>query len=430
MPVTQQEQTKPCELSIEVEIDPEKVKKAFDESYREAGKVINVPGFRKGKAPRAMVEKFVDLDHLKERVAEKLVNDAYEEVIAEAGVEPFATAEYEIVHLEDAEPFKFKARIPLAPKVELGNYTKIDVERLVPVVTDEDIQKEIDSIRERSAKVENVEDRPVQKGDLVIINMTDPNGSSRETVVEAGGNLESFDEGLIGMEKGETKTIEINYPEDYEDAEAAGTSSSVIITVNDIKSRELPEMTDELVKMISEGSEEKIETVDELKGKIRSAMEKAAEDVADRQVEQKLVDAVVEGAKIDYPEVMAYDEVRHRFDELLKELKSRKMSLEEYLQATGRTIEQLQTQLEGASERDIKVNLAIYEVAKKENIEVTDEDVEAEIEKMALESGMPKESIKAYMDKTGGRSAIESRLLRRKVLDFLAKASNIKNVGR
>jgi trigger factor len=214
------------------------------------------------------------------------------------------------------------------------------------------------------------------------------------------------------MEKGDTKTIEIAYPEDYEDKDLAGTTSTVVVTVNDIKSREVPEMTDELVKQISEGSEEKIETVGELKEKIKTAMEKAASDVADRQVEQNIVEKVIEGAEINFPEAMVREEVQHRFQDLLSELKSRKMTIEEYLEATGRTFEQLTSQLESASERDIKVNLVLYEVAKAENIEVTDEDVEAEIEKMAQESGMPVESIKAYMDKTGGRSSIESRLLR------------------
>lgn len=430
MAVTQKEQTKPCEISLEIEVETEKVKKAFDAAYREAGKVINVPGFRKGKAPRSILERFVDEDALKERVAEKLVQEVYEDVIKEAEIDPFGTSEYEIVYLTDGEPFKFKAKIPLAPEVKLGKYQGIKVDRLAPAVSDEDIQREIDSIRERAAKVENVEDRPVQKGDLAIVSLTDPSGQARETVVEAGGNLPSFDEGLVGMSKGDTKTIEIAYPDDYEDKDLAGTASQVVVTVNDIKSREIPEMTDELVKQISEGSEEKIETVGELKDKIKSAMEKAASDVADRQVEQNIVEKVIEGAEINYPEVMVQEEVRHRFQELLSELKTRKMTLEEYLEATGRTFDQLSGQLESASERDIKVNLVLYEVAKAENIEATEEDVEAEIGKMAQESGMPVESIKAYMDKTGGRSSMESRILRRKVLDFLAKASNIKNVGR
>jgi trigger factor len=429
VPITQQEQTKPCEVSLEIEVEAEKVKKAFDQAYKEAGKHVNVPGFRKGKAPRAMLERYVSEDHIMEHAAEELVRPAYEEALEEAGIEPYGPAGYEIIHLADAEPFKFRAKVPLAPTVELGKYTGIEVERLSRQVSDEDVEKELESIRQRSAKVENVEGRPAKQGDLAIIRMVEPDGETKETVVEIGNNLASFDKGLIGMNIGETKTIDLVYPKDYEDKELAGTKSQTTVTLNDIKERQLPELNDEFVKQISEKSEEKIETVEQLKDKIKSAMEKAASDIADREIESKIIEKIVESSKIDIPDVMTEHEVAHRLQDLMSNLKNRNLTLEDYFEATGTNFEETQSRMESSAERDIKVSLALGEIAKAEKMEVSDEEVEAEITRMAEESSYPRESIAAYVDKTDGKEAIENRILRRKVLDFLVDNSNIKNVG-
>jgi trigger factor len=430
VPVIQQEQTKPCEVSLDIEVEADVVIKAFDEAYTELGKHASVPGFRKGKAPKSLLKQYLSEERVKEHAAETLVHNAYEKAIEEAGLDPFGAAEYEVVHLEEAEPFKFKAKVPLAPKIELGEYVGIEVERLTPVVSDEDIQKEIDEIRERMAKVESIDDRPVQVGDLAIISVTEPNGEARETVVEAGKNLDSFDAGLLGMNKDESKAIELSYPKDHEDADLAGTKTIVTVKVNDIKSRSVPEMTDELVLEISEKSDEKITTVEELRQKIRTAMEKAAVDLADRKTESAIVDKIVGNAEINFPDTVLEHEVEHRFEDLLAQLDSRKMNLEQYLEGTSQTFEQLRSHIEEAAQRDLRVNLVLFEIATKEKLEVSDEDVEAELQDMAKEAGVPIESVRAYVDKTGGKKSIENRLLYRKVLDFLVKASNIKNKGR
>jgi len=428
VPVIQKERTKPCEVSLEIEVEPELVSKAVDEAYREAGKTAEVPGFRKGKAPRAVLERYVPEERVLARAVDKLVQPAYERALEETGIKPFGDAEYEVVHLRDAEPFVFRAKVPLEPTVKLGNYVGIEVERLARQVSDEDVEHEIDVLRERSAQVENV--RPVQKGDLVIVRLTEPDGETRETIIEAGKNLESFDAGLIGMNAGETKTIELVYPKDYEDAELAGTTGRVTVTVSDIKERRVPELTDEFVRQMTEEFDEKIETVEELRRRIRSIMERSAAELADREVKSKIVEKVVENSEICFPDSMLDREVARRLQNLLGELESRKLTLEDYLKATERTFEELRSQIERSAERDLRINLALFEVIKQEKIEVSDEEVEAEVARIAQKSGRPVESLNAYLDKTGGRQDIRSRLLRRKVLDFLVHASNIKHVGR
>lgn len=429
MPITQKEQTNPCEMLLEIEVDSATVKKAFDKAYKEAGKHTQVPGFRKGKAPKNILEKYVSLEHIKEHAAEELVYPAYEEALKEADVEPFAAAEYEVIHLEDGEPFKFKAKIPLPPTVELGNYKGVEVERFIRQISDEDVDMEVESLRERAAKVENVEGRPVEKGDLAIITITEPNGESRKTIVEAGKNLPSFDEGLIGMAKGETKSIEFAYPDDYEEKELAGTKSYSAVTVEDIKSRQLPELNDDFVKEITKGGKEELETVQALKDLIKTRMEEAASELADRETQTKIIDKIVESSNICFPEAMLRHEVSHRFQDLVNDLKARELTIEDYLSATGRTIEELQSQMEESAARDIRVSLVLNEIGEKEKIEVSDEEVEAEITKMAEESGYPRESVMAYIDRTETKDVLKNRIRRRKVLDFLVNASNIKNIG-
>jgi trigger factor len=232
------------------------------------------------------------------------------------------------------------------------------------------------------------------------------------------------------MNKGETKSIELAYPEDHEDKEMAGQTSRVTVTVGDIKERQIPELDDDFVKAISEKSEEKIETVDQLKDKIRSAMEQAANDLADRQVESSLIEKIVEGSKVCFPDAMVEHEMEHRREDLLSELKSKNLTVEQYLEATGKTIEEIESSMKATVERDLRVSLVLDQISETEKIEVSDEEVEAEITKMAEESGYPRESVAAYVDKTDSKDSIRNRLLRRKVLDFLVQASNINNVGR
>lgn len=430
MPVTQQEQVKPCELSLEIEVEQEQVKKAFSDAYKEVGAQTQVPGFRKGKAPRGILEKYVSEERVMERAANKLVQPAFEEAIKEAGVQPFGDAEYEVIHLADAEPFKFKATVPLPPTVELGTYVGLKVDRMVTKVSDEDVDNDIRRMLERMAKVEPVEDRPAKEGDLVILQMAEPNGEVRQTIVEVGKNLPSFDAGLTGIARGETKTIDLIYPEDYDDTALAGTSSHVTVTVSDIKERQIPELTDDLVKEMSANQEEKIETVAELKAKLKESMEKAAVDLADRKVETAIVEKIVETSTINFPGAMLDHEVAHRLQDMLADLEKRKMTLERYLEVTGQRFEDLRSEIEKASERDIRVSLVLDEVTAKEKIEVSDDEVNAELTKMAEEAGYPVESIRAYVDRTGGIQSIKHRVERNKVLDFLTHASNIKNVGK
>lgn len=439
MQVTQ-EQTNPCEVDLRIEVEAEKVNSAVDETYKELSKVTKVPGFRPGKAPREIVERFVGEERVKEHAADKLIQPAYLEALKEASVEPWAPADVQLVEFELGKPLIFTAKVPLAPKVELGEYVGLEIERSVPPVDDEMVDAEIKGMLERQAKFEEVTDREAREGDTAVIEMRaeeEPDEEPKRNVAVIGENLPDFDSGLTGMKPDEEKVIAVSYPEDFQAEELRGTTKSLHIKLVELHVRQLPELNDEWVKSAfapptEEGAEppaDAVDTVEKLCARVREAMEKSAVNVADSDVKNKIVDKIIEGSKIDFPDLMVDERVDERLVELHEELKKRKLGVDDYLKHVGKTMEELREEYAEDSKEALKANLAIFEIVEKEEIKVEDSDVDEEIKSMADSRGVPVESVKAYLEATDGLKAIRYQLLRKKVLDFLVAASNIKHVG-
>ena len=434
------EQTGPCEVDLRIEIDAEKVNSAVDETYKELAKRTKIPGFRPGKAPRAIVERFVGEDRVKDHTADKLIQPAYSEALKETEIDPWAPADVELVEFEFGKPLVFKAKVPLAPKVELGDYVGIQIERKLIPVTDEMVQQEIDTYLERAAKFDPITDRPAQAGDTIVVEIKDedePEAEPKQQVTVIGDNLPDFDEGVTGMNVGEQKTVRIAYPDDHAAEELRGKTKTFAIKLVELYRRTLPELTDEWVKEAfkPDGTEdeaspsEPIETVEKLRAAIKQAMERQSQRAADAGVRDQIVDKLVASSTIDFPEVMVTERVDERLSDLLEELKKRQLTLDDYLKHLGKSIEELREEFGEDAKEALRANLVIYEVVEKQDIKVEDEDIESEIKSMADSRKVPVESIRAYLDTTDGLASIRYRLLRKKVLDFLVAASNIKKVG-
>ncbi len=439
MQVTQ-EQLSPCEVELRIEVEAEKVKAALDESYKELARVTKIPGFRPGKAPKEVVERYVGPERVKERAADKIMQPAYSEALKETNIEPWAPADVDVVEFEIDAPMVFKAKVPLAPKVELGDYVGLEIERTVPPVTDDMIEAEIQGMLDRQGKFNPVTDREVRAGDTAVIDLVDQSEGSEEPkrqVVHVGDNLPEFDSGLTGMKLEEEKTITVTYPDDHQAEELRGRSADLKVKVVELFERELPELTDEWVKSTfapetEEGVEapaDVVDTADKLRTKIREAMERAAQDVADRDVRDKIIEKIIENSKIDFPEVMVTERVDERVEQLAEELKNRKLTVDDYLKHVGKTMEDLRNEFAEDARTGLKVNLVIYDIVEKEGIKVEDADIDAEIAAMAEARKVPVESIRAYLESTDGMSQLRYRLLRKKALDFVVGASNIKNVA-
>lgn len=438
--LVKQEQLNPCEVELHIEIDAEKVNAAIDKAYKDFAKVTNIPGFRKGKAPRAILERHLDQEKVKDHAADDLLQEAYSEALKESNLDPFAPADVDIVKYEIGEPLVFTAKVPLTPTVELGEYVGLEVERKVPEVTEEQVDAEIQKILERHAEYPEVTERAIQEGDMAVVEMkndTKPEEEFSRNVAHVGDNLPDFDKGLIGMQTGDEKVIEITYPEDYQAEELRGQTVPLRTKVVEIREQKLPELSDEWVKQafvgeLEEGKEpdpDAVDTVDKLKAKIRGAMEKAAQDVAEAEVRNNLVKKVVENSTVCFPEVLVREEVRDRFEELQKDMKQRQVSLDDYLSYMGITLDELRQRYEEESKQTLTTSFVLHELKEKEDIKVEDEDVNVEIQSMADERNVPVETVRAYVDSTDHMQQIRNRILHRKILDFLMHASNIKNVG-
>ncbi len=439
MQVTQ-EQISPCEIGLRIEVDADKVNAAVDETYREFSKHTKIPGFRPGKAPRAIVERFVGEEHVKEHAADILIQPAYSEALKEANIDPWAPADVEVVEFELGGAFIFNAKVPLAPKIELGSYSGLEIERKLDKVTDETVDKEINGFIERAATFDQITDRPVKENDTIVIDVKDadePDAEPKRQVTVVGENVPDFDKGIVGMNIGDEKNIEITYPEDHPAEDLRGKTKSFGVKLVEINERKLPELTDEWVKEnfsapSAEGEEpsaDAIDTVDKLRAKMRQAIEKSAENSADNEVREKIIDAIVENSKIDFPEVMVREQVNERLNEMMEELKKRQLTLDDYLKHLGKNLEELRAEFAEDSAKALRANLVVHEIVEKESIKVEDSDVDDEIKSMSESRGVPVESIRAYLDSTDGLTNIRYRLLRKKTLDFLVAASNIKNVG-
>lgn len=428
MQVTQ-EPLEPCQVALTIEVEPDKVVHAVDRAYREYAKYVAVPGFRKGKAPMNFVRQRVPESEVRQRTAELLVEPAYAAALEQEKIEPYAPPKLELVQLDLGEkPFIFKAVVPLAPQVELGSYTGLAVERSQYEMTPDDVEKQLERLRERAADYPKVE-RPAEMGDLVIADVaalveSRPDAADpRPTMLELGAdNIPGFDAQIVGMNAGDTKTFALTYPPDYAEEDLAGLDAEFTVTAKEVRAKEIPPLDDDLAKKISNG---KIETLDALRADLESDMRRTLTDSAEREAEGKLVDQIVQNATVKFPPVLVEAEVDDDVKDLLARLEGEKVSLEDYLEQTGKTREQLLVEIQGVAQKRITVGLVLGEIARRENLALTDADLDAELAARAEAQRTTPAAMRAFLESNNQMEATRNRAQTKKVLDFLRAAAII-----
>ena len=442
MPVKSEEQISPCEVSLDIEVESAKVAEAVDKAYREFSKYVAVPGFRKGKAPLSFVKQRVPSDQVRERTAEILVQPAYQQAITEKALQPYARPRVELVKLETSPPdfvFEFKAIVPLAPKVELGDYKGIEAERVTLVVDDEMIDRQIEEIRSRQADYPTVEGRASQMGDVIVGDLSitpkddDPEiGPDAEIVIEPDefrptaitlgdpGNVPGVDEQLTGLSVGDVKSFTLPFPADYPNDEVAGKNADFIIRVKELHARVLPELTDEFAQKAG-----RVDTVDAWKAKLRSDFEQTYQNSAESMVESDLVDKLVERSTINYPSVLLDLELEDDIKTFNEELETRKITFQNYLADNGTTEEELLEKFKAQAERRLRRGLVLGELAQQEKLQLDEADVESEIEERAAKQRTSVQSMRAFIDSSGGMEAIRNGAYTKKLIGFLKSVSSI-----
>ena len=374
-------------VELEISVSAEQLEEAVKRVYTQKVKDISVPGFRKGKAPRKIVEKMYGEGVFLEDAVNELYPSVYAEAVEEAGIVPVDRAELEMLSIEKETGFTFKAIVTVKPEVSVTGYKGIKAEKTIYTVTDEQVLHDIGHMQERNARIVSVDDRAAIDGDQVVIDFDGyvddvafegGKGESYQLTLGSHSFIDNFEDQIVGHSIGDEFDVNVSFPEEYHAEELKGKPALFKVKLCEIKQKELPELDDEFVKDVSE-----FDTVDELKDDVRKKLEETAKNRSQDELETKLVDAVLEGFEAEVPDVM----YESRIDEMLREfeqrLQSQGMNLELYMQYTGMDIESFRKTFRDQAERQVKIRLALEKIAQLESIAVTDEELEAEYTKIA-----------------------------------------------
>ena len=387
---------------LEIEVSAEQFEEAIQKAYlREKGK-IQISGFRKGKAPRKLIEREYGEEVFFEQAVNILYPEAVDTAVKESGLEIVARPEVEVTDVSKAEGVKIKATVFTKPEVEVKDYKGIEVEKEVKTVTDEDVDKQTEALREKNARVITVDDRAAEMGDDVVIDFE----GFKDDVAFEGGKAEDFTLGLgsgqfipgfeeqvAGHNIGEEFDINVTFPEDYQVEDLKGAPVVFKIKLKGISKKEVPELDDEMVKDATE-----FETVDEYKADVRKKLEEHAEKHADDEVEGKILDKVIENMTAEIPQVMFDNRVNEMMADLQQRLAPQGITMEMYCQFTGQDIDSVKKAYQEQAEKQVKLRLALEKIAQLENVEVTDDEAAAEIQKIADQYKMKIEEVKQYIN--------------------------------
>ena len=416
-----------AKLTIEVSAD--ELEKAIEKVYQKQKKNISIPGFRKGKVPRAMVEKMYGKEVFYEDAANELIPAAYEKAYDECGENIVSTPKVDVVQIEAGKPFIFTAEVALKPEVTLGAYKGIEVDKVEVTVSDEEVNAEIDRERERNARSISVSDRAVQDKDQTVIDFEGfvdgvafqgGKGENYPLTIGSGAFIPGFEEQLIGKNIGEECDVNVTFPEEYHAEDLAGKAAVFKVTVKEIKEKQLPGLDDEFAAEVSE-----FDTLAEYKEDVKKNLtEKREKDVKNAK-EDAVVDAIIENATMDIPEAMIETQQRQMIQEFAQNIQMQGLSIDQYFQFTGLTPEAMMEQVKPQAEKRIKSRLVLEAVAKAENITVSDEDFDKEVEKMAEMYQMEAAKVKESIGEEGKKQMMED-LAVQKAAEFVVNEAKEK----
>lgn len=414
---------------LTIEVPAEKVNKALDQAFQKIVKQINVPGFRKGKVPRNIFEKRFGVEALYQDALEILVPEEYSKAVDETGIFPVDYPEIgELDGFEKDKDFTFTAKVTVKPEPKLGEYKGLEVKKLSTEVTDEEVEEQIQNLLNRKAEFEIKEDEPIVEGDIAVIDFEGfigdeafEGGKGEDYSLEIGSGqfIPGFEDQLVGVKAGETKDVQVTFPEEYHAEELAGKDATFKVTVKEVKTKVLPELNDEFAKE----ADPEVESVDELRNKIKERLAEQKKNEAESTLRDELVEKAAENAEMDIPEAMIHNEIHRMIDEFAQRLQMQGMSLDLYYQFSGQTEKDLHEQFKEDAETRVRISLTLEAIAKAENIEVTQEDIDKELEKMAEQFKMGKEQIITALG--GSTEILENDIRTQKTVEFLVENAKI-----
>ncbi|MCM2989123.1 trigger factor [Bacillus safensis] len=408
---------------LTVEVDAETFNKALDDAFKKVVKQVSIPGFRKGKVPRGLFEQRFGVESLYQDALDILLPVEYPKAIDEAGIEPVDRPEIDVEKIEKGESLIFTAKVTVKPEVKLGEYKGLNVEKDDTAVTDEDVQEELKGMQNRQAELVVKEEGAIENGDTVVLDFEGfvdgeafEGGKAENYSLEVGSGsfIPGFEEQLVGLEAGAEKDVEVTFPEEYHAEDLAGKPAVFKVKIHEIKAKELPALDDEFAKDV----DEEVETLAELTEKTKKRLEEAKENEAEGKLREELVAKASENAEVDIPQAMVDTELDRMMKEFEQRLQMQGMNLELYFQFSGQDEDALKEQMKEDAAKRVKSNLTLEAIAAAENLQVSDEEVEEELSKMAEAYNMPIENIKQAI---GSTEAMKEDLKVRKAIDFLVE---------
>lgn len=406
---------------LKVTVPAEKVNKALDQAFKKVVKQINVPGFRKGKVPRPIFEQRFGVEALYQDAVDILLPEAYGEAIEETKINPVAQPEINVTQIEKGKDFEFEATVTVEPEVKLGDYKGLEIEKQDSELTDQDLQDEIDHSLGHLADMVVKEDGAVEEGDTVNIDFDGyvdgeqfegGQADGYDLEIGSGSFIPGFEDQLVGVKTGEEKDVVVTFPEEYHAEELAGKEATFKTKVNEIKYKEVPELTDEIANELDSDAN----SVDEYKENLRKRLSEQKAQDAENVEKEEVINKATENTTIDIPQAMIDTELDRMVQEFGQRIQQQGLDLQTYFQISGQDESQLREQMKDDAEQRVKTNLTLSAIADEENIKVTDEDIDKELEKMSSQFNISVEDIKQTL---GNTDIIKNDVRIQKVIDLL-----------
>lgn len=409
---------------LTIEVAAEELEKAIQSAYQKNKNKISVPGFRKGKAPRQIIEKMYGKEVFYEDAANALIPDAYEEALKECEESIVSSPKIEVTQIEVGKPFIFTAEVALKPEVKLGKYKGVKVEKISVEVTEDEINAEIEKERESNARTVEVEGRAIENGDIATIDFEGfvdgtafdgGKGENYPLTIGSGSFIPGFEEQLIGKNKDEEVEVNVTFPEDYHAEDLKGKAAMFKVAIKEVKTKEMPEVDDEFAAEVSE-----FDTLAEYKADVQKKLTEKKEKEARNAKEEAVLDAIIADSAMDIPEAMLETQQRQMVDEFAQRLQMQGISIQQYFQFTGLDMQKMQEQVKPQAERRIKSRLVLEAIVAAEDIAATDEDYENEIARMAEVYNMEADKVKEMLgDNENAKKQIMDDLAITKAADFV-----------
>ena len=415
------------EVKLEFKVEAEKFDTAIQTVFNKNAKYFNIPGFRKGKAPFKMVEKIYGDQIFYEDAFNEVAGEVYEKELEENNIEAVSKPEIDIVQMEKGKELIFTAVVQTKPEVKLGKYKGIEIKKIEYNVSEDDIEKELNRMAEKNARLISVDDRPVESGDITVIDFEGfvdgkafDGGKAENHELTIGSNtfIPGFEDQIIGMKIDEEKDINVKFPEEYFSPDLSGKDATFKVKLHEIKKKEMPEINDELAKDISE-----FDTIEELKNSIKEKQEEQNKSRAKYETEDAVIEAVCKETNIDIPSGMIETEIDNMAKDMDARLSYQGMSLEKYLKMMNKTMDDFKSENKEQAEKSVKTRLVLEAISKAENIEATEEEVSSKIKEMAQSYGRKEEDVK---DNPQLVKYVGDSLKSEKTVNFLVENAKIK----